>query len=58
MRHGSLCTGIGGFDLAAEKMGWENKFTCEKESFCRTILKYYWPEAEHHANVFEFDGTR
>jgi hypothetical protein len=29
MRHGSLFSGIGGFDLAAEWMGWENVFHCE-----------------------------
>lgn len=26
MKHGSLFSGIGGFDLAAEWMGWENDF--------------------------------
>jgi site-specific DNA-cytosine methylase len=29
MKHGSLFSGIGGFDLAAEWMGWENVFHCE-----------------------------
>ena len=29
MKHGSLFSGIGGFDLAAEWMGWENIFHCE-----------------------------
>jgi hypothetical protein len=29
MKHGSLFSGIGGFDLAAEWMGWDNKFHCE-----------------------------
>lgn len=27
--HGSLFSGIGGFDLAAQWMGWENAFHCE-----------------------------
>jgi|GEM_PF-7128025 len=29
MTHGSLFSGIGGFDLAAQWMGWENIFHCE-----------------------------
>ena len=46
MRHGSLFSGIGGFDLAAEWMGWENVFHCEWNPFGQRILKHYWPNAE------------
>lgn len=56
MRHGSLESGIGMFDYAAEMMGWGNVFHCEKEEFCQTILKYYWPKAKSYANVFGFNG--
>lgn len=45
MRHGSLFSGIGGFDLAAEWMGWENVFHCENNKFCQKVLKYYWPNS-------------
>lgn len=58
MKHGSLESGIGGFDYAAEKMGWENVFHVEINSFCRTILKYYWPNANTYSDLFEFDGTK
>lgn len=58
MRHGSLFSGIGGFDLAAEWMGWENVFHCEKDSFCNTVLQYYWPDAESHKDIKNFDATR
>jgi len=57
MRHGSLFSGIGGFDLAAEWMGWENLFHCEQDEFCRTILNYYWPEAATYADIQETDFT-
>ena len=57
MRHGSLFSGIGGFDLAAEWMGWENVFQCEIDPFCRRILGYYWPNAVCYEDVREFDAT-
>jgi DNA (cytosine-5)-methyltransferase 1 len=51
MTHGSLFSGIGGFDLAAEWMGWENKFHCEWNPFGQKVLKYYWPEAESFNDI-------
>lgn len=38
MTHGSLFSGVGGFDLAAEWMGWENLFHCEINDFCREFI--------------------
>lgn len=58
MRHGSLFSGGGGFDLAAEMVGWENVFHCEKDTFCQIVLKHYWPDAETISDIKEFDGTR
>lgn len=55
MRHGSLFSGIGGFDLAAEIMGWENVFHCEWEEFPKKILKYYWPNAISYENICTTD---
>ena len=40
--HGSLFSGIGGFDLAAEWMGWHNAFHCEINEFCTKILNYHF----------------
>jgi DNA (cytosine-5)-methyltransferase 1 len=57
MRHGSLFSGIGGFDLAAEWMGWENVFHCEKEKFCQQVLNYYWPNATLHEDIRNTDFT-
>lgn len=57
MRHGSLFSGGGGFDLAAEKMGWENIFHCEKDMFCQTILQHYWPDAAAYEDIGDFDAT-
>lgn len=57
MNHGSLESGIGMFDYAAEQAGWNNVFHCEINPFCQTVLKYYWPKAESYADIFEFSGT-
>jgi len=55
MRHGSLFSGIGGFDLAAEWMGWENVFHCEWMEFPRKVLDYYWPNADSYTDITKTD---
>jgi DNA (cytosine-5)-methyltransferase 1 len=57
MRHGSLFSGIGGFDLAASWMNWINVFYCEKDPFCREVLKYYWPNAQGYEEICKFDAS-
>lgn len=51
MIHASLFSGIGGFDLAANWVGWDNAFTCEIDPFCNKILSHYWPDIDHHSNI-------
>ena len=58
MKHGSLFSGIGGFDLAAEWMGWDNKFHCEWNPFLQKILHYYWPNAEQFTDITKTDFTK
>jgi len=58
MKHGSLFSGIGGFDLAAEWMGWENVFHCEWNEFGKRVLKYYWPNAESFHDITKTDFTK
>lgn len=57
MTHGSLFSGIGGFDLAAEWAGWENMFHCEWNEFGQKILKYYWPQAITYGDITKTDFT-
>jgi len=45
MNHGSLFSGIGGPELAAEWMGWNNVFHCEINPFGKQVLNYYWPNS-------------
>jgi DNA (cytosine-5)-methyltransferase 1 len=58
MKHGSLFSGIGGFDLAADWMGWENIFHCEIAEFPRKILNHYWPNAECHEDIKKTEFTK
>jgi len=51
LRHGSLFSGIGGFDLAAEWAGWENVFHCELNPFGQRVLQHYWPNAETFIDI-------
>lgn len=55
MKHGSLFSGIGGFDLASEWMGWDNIFHCEWNEFGKKILNYYWPNAESYHDITKTD---
>lgn len=55
MRHGSLFSGIGGFDLAAEWMGWENVFHCEWNEFGQKVLKHHFPQADSYSDICKTD---
>ena len=58
MRHGSLFSGIGGFDLAAQWLGWENVFHCEWNPFGQRVLKHYWPNADSHHDITKTNFTQ
>tara|TARA_R110000765_G_scaffold225396_4_gene329410 strand:- start:920 stop:1942 length:1023 start_codon:yes stop_codon:yes gene_type:complete len=57
MRHGSLFSGIGGFDLAAEWMGWQNIFHCEREPFAQKVLKHHFPNSKLYEDIKTFDAS-
>ena len=58
MTHGSLFSGIGGFDLAAEWMGWENIFHCECDPFCQKVLKHHFPNSKLYEDIKTFKATK
>src|SRR5687767_14133083 len=57
MTHGSLFSGIGGFDLAAELVGWDNLFHCEWNPFCQKVLKYHFPKSIAYHDITKTDFT-
>lgn len=54
MRHGSLFSGIGGFDYASEMMGWTNVFHCEIEEWKRKFLECRF-KGHSHADITTTD---
>ena len=56
MKHGSLFSGIGGFDLAAEWVGWENVLQVENDKFCNKVLKKNFPKVKRYGDIKEFKG--
>ena len=55
MKHGSLFSGIGGFDLAAQWMRWENVFHCEWNSFGQKVLKHHFPNSISYNDITKTD---
>lgn len=53
MKHASLFSGLGGFDLAAQWLGWSNIFHSEIDPFCNKILNYHFPNSISYGNIKE-----
>ena len=58
MNHGSLFSGIGGFDLAAQWIGWDNVFQVEWDKYCQKVLAKNFPNVSRYGDIKEFDGTK
>ena len=55
--HGSLFSGIGGPEIAAEEMGWKNMFHCEINPFGRKILDYWFPNSKSYEDITKTNFT-
>ena len=55
MTHGSLFSGIGGFDLAAQWAGWDNIFHCEWNPFGQKVLKHHFPKSITYEDITKTD---
>lgn len=53
--HGSLFSGIGGSELAAQWLGWGNLFHCEINEFGRKVLEHYWPKSKSYEDITKTD---
>lgn len=57
MRHASLFSGIGGAEIAAAWLGWENLFHCDINEFGRKVLRYWFPESKEYNDIKTTDFT-
>lgn len=57
MRVGSLFSGIGGFDLVAERAGFDLVWSCEIEAFPRKVLAKHWPSVPCYEDVCAVNGA-
>ena len=48
---GSLFSGIGGLDLGFERAGFDVRWFCEADPFCRAVLKKHWPGVPCYEDV-------
>lgn len=51
MNHASIFSGIGGAEVAASWIGWNNLFHCEINPFCRRVLDYWFPNSISYDDV-------
>lgn len=60
LTHLDLCTGIGGFHLAAEWAGFDTVGFSEIESYCCKLLTKKWPNIKNYGDIrtADFSGLR
>lgn len=51
VRMGSLFTGIGGFDIAFERAGFETAWQCEIDPHASRVLETHWPTVTRYGDV-------
>lgn len=54
--HGSLFSGIGGFDLGLERHGIETMWQCELDPKATAVLEHHWPDTTRYSDVTDMHG--
>jgi len=57
LTHGSLFTGVGGFDLAFDQAGYQPRFQVEWDKHCQQVLAHHWPEVPRWHDVCDVNGA-
>ena len=56
MNHLDLCSGIGGFAIAAQAMGWKTIAFCEKSEFCQAVLHKHFKGTPIYDDIFNLSA--
>jgi len=51
VKHLDLFSGLGGFSLAARRVGWETVGFCEIEPYCQRVIARHWPTAPIYEDI-------
>lgn len=54
----SLFTGIGGFDLAANALGWQILFQSEIDEYCLSVLNKNFPKVPKYGDIKEINAKK
>ena len=57
LTHASLFSGIGGAEIAAAWLGWENLFHCDINEFGCKVLGYWFPQSREYNDIKTTDFT-
>ena len=57
MTFASICTGIGGFDMALERAGMTNLWMCEIDRQCREVLRFHYPNATIYEDMLKLGSV-
>jgi len=56
LSHGSLFSGIGGFELGAKKAGIETVWNCEIDEFNRKVLNKHFPNSFQYSDILKMEN--
>lgn len=57
MNHSSIFSGIGGAELAAQWVGWNNIFHCEINPFGKKVIGYWFPKSISYGDIKKTNFT-
>ncbi len=44
LTYGTVFSGIDGFAVGFDRLGWDLRWQVERDEFCLDVLRHHWPE--------------